>query len=78
MIESGTTNEDQFVRNVECMHRRLLGSNYSPNVCIIQDAIRAVMLSHVPVSKSTLKADESQVCIIKTSQILTASGSANS
>jgi hypothetical protein len=49
-IESGTTSEDQFVRNVECTHRRLVGSNDFPNVCIIQDAVRAVMPSHVTVT----------------------------
>jgi hypothetical protein len=49
-VESGTTTEDQFVRNVESIHRRLLGSNDSPNVCIIQDAVSKLMPLHVTVT----------------------------
>ena len=38
------------MRNVECMHRRLVGSNDSPNVCIIQDTVGKVMPLHVAVT----------------------------
>ena len=41
---------DQFVRNMECMHRCLQGSNDSPNVCIIQEAVSKGMPSHVTVT----------------------------